>query len=250
MTYNVIREDGVRAESLTKEQIYELIAGTTSEVPQGVDEAFITKLKELNKGNASSIWVGTNAEYNALAEKSENVLYVIIDDTFYSDLENWQQDIEDRFNILNDSQTALRNEVDLFENTITEEVNSIRDNLYNWKQAVMSELSKSPVIVDESSGNDWKFFVQTGEVASDNESNTIQLSITKNLRSEAKNIYIKVNKGVFSNFKMDVNLNWRYEQIDKTYTYDELPTEYIKIHNIGSGYGYDVTVTFTLTGRF
>lgn len=96
MTYYVIREDGVRTESLTKEQIYELVAGTSGEIPSGLDEAFITKLKELNKGNASSIWIGTSAEYNAIEEKNDNVLYVLLDDTFYSDLEAWQANIVER----------------------------------------------------------------------------------------------------------------------------------------------------------
>lgn len=98
MTYYVIREDGVREEGLTREQINELIAGTTGETPVGVDDAFITKLKELNRGEGASIWIGTNAEYNALEQRNQNVLYIILDDTFYTDLAAWQQDIETRIN--------------------------------------------------------------------------------------------------------------------------------------------------------
>ena len=86
-TYNVVRTDGVFFEGMTREQIYELVHGTTGKIPEGIDEAFITKLKEANKGDVVRMWVGTNAEYNALEAKLDDVLYIITDDTFYEDLE-------------------------------------------------------------------------------------------------------------------------------------------------------------------
>lgn len=95
MTYSVIREDGVRVEGLTKEQVYELIYGTTGKVPTGVDEGFITKLKEQRAQADVSIWVGTNAEYNALETKDDNVLYVVTDDPFFQELDERMKVIED-----------------------------------------------------------------------------------------------------------------------------------------------------------
>lgn len=95
MTYSVIREDGVRVEGLTKEQVYELIQGTTGKVPAGVDEGFITKLKEQRAQADVSIWVGSNAEYNALETKDDNVLYVVTDDPFFQELDERMKAIED-----------------------------------------------------------------------------------------------------------------------------------------------------------
>lgn len=93
MTFYVVQKDGVKVEGLTKEQIYELISGTTGKTPQGVDEAFITKLKELNKNGNVSIWVGSSAEYNAIEVKDQNTLYVITDDTFYEDVQSTLDDL-------------------------------------------------------------------------------------------------------------------------------------------------------------
>ena len=95
MMYSVMREDGVRVEGLTKEQVYELIQGTTGKVPAGVDEGFITKLKEQRAQADVSIWVGSNAEYNALETKDDNVLYVVTDDPFFQELDERMKAIED-----------------------------------------------------------------------------------------------------------------------------------------------------------
>lgn len=112
MTYHVIREDGAKVEGLTKEQIYELINGTTGEIPEGVDEAFITKLKELNEGGDVSIWVGTNAEYNAIEVKNENTLYVIVDDTFYEDTLDAITDIKNRNEAMNSRLSQMNEEME------------------------------------------------------------------------------------------------------------------------------------------
>ena len=83
--YNVVRGDGVFFEGMTKEQIYELIAEMTGETVQDIDQAFITKLKEINKGNSIRLWVGTSAEYNALTVREDDVLYICTDDSFVAD---------------------------------------------------------------------------------------------------------------------------------------------------------------------
>lgn len=102
--YNVVRGDGVFFEGMTKEQIFELIADMTGQTVQDVDQAFITKLKEINKGNSIRLWVGTTAEYNAIETKEEDVLYICTDDTFVPDtnlsIENIQTKIEANYNNL------------------------------------------------------------------------------------------------------------------------------------------------------
>lgn len=93
MTYYVTQKDGVLIEGLTKEQIYELVSSTTGKTPQGVDEAFITKLKEYNKNGNASIWIGSSAEYNAIEVKDQNTLYVVIDDPYFDDLKQTLDDL-------------------------------------------------------------------------------------------------------------------------------------------------------------
>jgi hypothetical protein len=58
--------DGCKFETLTKEQIIAAIAEATGNIVTDVDGAFITMLKEQNAGAAIKLWVGTQAQYNAL----------------------------------------------------------------------------------------------------------------------------------------------------------------------------------------
>lgn len=78
--YYVLCEDNCRFEAMTKEQIIAAIAEATGETPTHIDDAFITKLKEKNKGAAIKMWVGTREEYNAIEIKESNVFYFVKDD--------------------------------------------------------------------------------------------------------------------------------------------------------------------------
>lgn len=86
-TYYVFDDKLCKFEGLTKEQIYAAIADATGNTPTGVDDAFITKIKETNRNNALSIWKGTQAQYNAIATKDANTFYIIEDDATISDLQ-------------------------------------------------------------------------------------------------------------------------------------------------------------------
>lgn len=83
--YYVFCEDNCKFESMTKEQIITAIAEATGKTPTAVDAAFITKIKEQNANVAVKIWVGTQAEFNALTEKDANTIYYY-DDTDVEDL--------------------------------------------------------------------------------------------------------------------------------------------------------------------
>ena len=54
-------------ETLTKEQIIAAIAEATGVIVTDVDAAFITKVKESNTGSDVSFWMGTKAQFNAIA---------------------------------------------------------------------------------------------------------------------------------------------------------------------------------------
>lgn len=73
-------------EGMTKEEILAAIAQATSGTIGDVDTGFVTKIKEQNKGLGLMFWVGTTAEYEALAEKVENCLYIKTDDTSAADV--------------------------------------------------------------------------------------------------------------------------------------------------------------------
>lgn len=64
--YYVLCDDNCRFPAMTAEQIIEAIAEATGNVPEHVDDAFITKIKESNRNSALTFWKGTEAEFNAL----------------------------------------------------------------------------------------------------------------------------------------------------------------------------------------
>ena len=91
VVYNVFNGDDCAFESLTKEQIYELIANSIQQGElAGVDaeNPFVTKIKEQNKGVPLKFWVGTQAEFNAIQTKEDNCFYIITDSTAQADIEN------------------------------------------------------------------------------------------------------------------------------------------------------------------
>ena len=64
--YYCICDDNCKFPTMTAEQILAAIAEATGNTPTGVDDAFITKIKEQNAGGALTFWSGTEAEFNAL----------------------------------------------------------------------------------------------------------------------------------------------------------------------------------------
>lgn len=90
--YFVISSDDCKYESMTKEQIYAAIASATGNTPTGVDDGFISKIKEIRASNTVQIWTGTESQFNSLlpapkVNKSvirigtNGVLYICTDDT-------------------------------------------------------------------------------------------------------------------------------------------------------------------------
>lgn len=103
MKHHVIGDNKTKAESWTKEEI---IAAITQIVESGevedVDTGFVTKIKESNRNKQVSLWVGTQAEYNAIPEKEENCLYIISDDVILEDITNAIQRIDSQLSNIGD----------------------------------------------------------------------------------------------------------------------------------------------------
>lgn len=80
--YYCMCDSNCKFETMTKEQILAAIAQAVETGSVGnCDTGFITKVKETNSGGYVTFWVGTQAQYNAVAEKESNCMYIITDDT-------------------------------------------------------------------------------------------------------------------------------------------------------------------------
>lgn len=67
-------------ETMTKEQILAAIAqAAETGLVFDADAAFITKVKEGNAGGFVSFWLGTQAQYNAIAKKDPSCFYILTD---------------------------------------------------------------------------------------------------------------------------------------------------------------------------
>lgn len=85
--YFCICEDNCKFPTMTSEQILAAIAEATGNTPINVDNAFVTKLYEMNAGGNLTVWIGTSAEYAAIVAADAlvpNRLYITTDDTFES----------------------------------------------------------------------------------------------------------------------------------------------------------------------
>lgn len=124
-------------EGMTKEQVLAAIVQAIESGTIGdVDTGFITRIKEINKGQAFRIWLGTSAEYNALVEAEQiesNVLYIKTDDTSAENVSNALASAAERL-------TALETEVgelDTFSDTMYRTLERINNRVtflesFNW----------------------------------------------------------------------------------------------------------------------
>lgn len=93
---------------------------------EGFDNcAFITQIKELNRGGIFSIWVGSQAEFNALDEQIKGVLYIIDDDPM-------SRDLPSRLNKVIETQNGTAETLTKMQNAIKEQ----RDNNFALSERV------------------------------------------------------------------------------------------------------------------
>ena len=104
-TVYVICDTNCKYEGMTKEQIIAAIAEATGNTPTGIDDAFITKLKEQNANGTVKLWIGTTAQFNAVATKDENTLYLLTDD---DSADSWDEIAETLAEILNGTRSVVK----------------------------------------------------------------------------------------------------------------------------------------------
>lgn len=108
--YYVICDDNCKFPSMTYEQILAAIAEATGATPTDVDDAFISKIRELNRNNNLRFWIGTTAEYNELANAGQiesNCMYIITDDAFGDDVSEAISDLSEAISDLSEEVERL-----------------------------------------------------------------------------------------------------------------------------------------------
>lgn len=95
--------------TMTREQILAAItqAVSTGEI-KDIDAGFITKLQEMNKQGVLQLWVGTMAEFEALEEKNDNMLYLFTDDPTVTDIEGELKNLETQIKNIVEGNTVVK----------------------------------------------------------------------------------------------------------------------------------------------
>lgn len=107
MPYYVFDDAKNKFEGMTREQIINAIASATGLTPAQVDDDIITTaIKEQNAQRSVNLWVGTQAEYNAIQQPAESTLYVVTDP---DETEQLQSQIDALQNSLNALQNKIGN---------------------------------------------------------------------------------------------------------------------------------------------
>lgn len=105
--YYCLCDSNCKFETMTKEQILAAIAqAAETGLVFDTEAAFITKVKESNAGGFVTFWVGTKAQYNALARKEPNCQYIITDDTTLDDIAKLIKDLQDSIPPVDSTLTA------------------------------------------------------------------------------------------------------------------------------------------------
>lgn len=106
--YYVIGYGNNLYESLTKEEILAAITqAVETHTISDVDTGFVTTVKEQNANQALKFWVGTSAQYNAIAVKDPNCFYILTDDVELEDLEQQIAQLSESVDLI----AGLRNKV-------------------------------------------------------------------------------------------------------------------------------------------
>lgn len=141
----VVREDGVLVEALSKEETESLIENN-----EGSD--LITKILELNRFKDYEIWIGDEEEFNSLSVKKTGVLYMITDNTIFTEISEELDTLdgvvsqqEDEVNDLNNITLAnIKSDVETGLKELADMVIDLRNNA-----------SKNPSLSAWDNGDDW-----------------------------------------------------------------------------------------------
>lgn len=151
-------------EAMTKEQVItaiENMAATGS--PGDIDAGFISKILESNKQGKLKFWIGTMAEYNAIAEKDPDTIYLFSDDPTVDDIEAAITEVEKTEELNNKSIAKMDLDISYAKNAIANvesdvaEINKRLDELgFKEGVAVLRSTGSTTVTPTEITNRIWK----------------------------------------------------------------------------------------------
>lgn len=187
-------------ETMTKEQILAAIEQAISTGTFGdFDAGFVTKIVDQNSGVAVSVWIGTEAAFNALETKEDNTLYIYAT-TFEDDVAK----------ILSDVQVALAN-ITNGTTTVAKATNAEKAKKIDWEILYsntlgidIGEITLNKAIADGDLirvcfGGEYRYF-QVTNLASQIPAgwNAFQLSITAVTPNSTNGVNISMNTASFT----------------------------------------------------
>lgn len=147
MNKYVTREDGAFIQSMSKQEVEELVSDV-----QNLGDVAISEIVETNRQKPKKVWLGTSAEYDALQTKDENTVYFVTGDVF--------QQINDKIAEIESSIDELKSEVEAelpsFVSQVETLVNDFRDS--NCKDPYCSELNYQHIYLSVISSSSYRTF--------------------------------------------------------------------------------------------
>lgn len=119
-TYYVFDAANNKYESLTKEQILAAIteAIETHQITD-VDTGFVTTIKEQNRQTPLKFWIGTTAEYNAIANPPTDTFYILSDDKELEDIQATVDEVQAIVSNMADDVDDIEEDLETAEGNIT-----------------------------------------------------------------------------------------------------------------------------------
>ena len=164
-----------KRQTMTKEQIIAAIIQAVNEgTIKNIDAGFISNIKELNKQNTFSFWIGTQAEFLALNEKRNDLIYLFTDDPFVNDV--------------NEEIAQLQSSVDDLDTKIDDEITNLSGELKNGT-IVVDTAKRSSISLPVAYKLYSDFYIVNNSVK-----NSVELSFSKD--------YLENNATTYSAFKL------------------------------------------------
>lgn len=149
--YWVFSDDNCKFPAMTKEQIISAIAEATGKTPTSIDDAFVTKIREMNASANLKFWVGTTYQFSALETKEENTLYIITDDDTVVSIEQMSEQIsaiEQNLSKIIDGTIKVKNATNATNATTANHASNADEATHASNADVATELDATKKILD------------------------------------------------------------------------------------------------------
>lgn len=169
--FYVLCDDNCRFPSMTKDEIFTAIQSAVEQHgTRTLTIDVLTGLKEVNKNEVISLWIGTQAEFNAIQSPSENTMYLISDHNaikaqtmaalqeMFTRIEELTANIESEtasLNALQNQITAIQQAVRTCRSRIDEEINIAQ---------ILSKMDEIETVLPEIHAEEWAYCTERDAV--------------------------------------------------------------------------------------